>query len=162
MFLIEHASLKICTSSVDGYLGCFHVLVIVNSAAMNTGLHVCFYFLTGGKLLYNVVLVSAIQQCKLAIFIHKSSPFWAPLSSTFSPFKVITGCQAGLPVLYSNFSLTIYFTHGSVYMSILLSPFVPLFSSLTVSTVHYIYLHLHSFPTNRFINAIFPDSTYMY
>ena len=101
---------------------------------MNTGLHVCFYFLTGGKLLYNFVLVSAIQQCKLAIFIHKSSPFWASLSSTFSPLKVITGCQAGLPVLYSNFSLTIYFTHGSVYMSILLSPFIPLFSSLTVST----------------------------
>ena len=28
------------------------------------------YFLIGGKLLYNVVLVSAIQQCKLAIIIH--------------------------------------------------------------------------------------------
>ena len=27
-------------SYVDGYLGCFHVLAIVNSAAMNNGIHV--------------------------------------------------------------------------------------------------------------------------
>ena len=30
-------------SSVDGHLGCFHVLTVVNSAAVNVGVHVSFW-----------------------------------------------------------------------------------------------------------------------
>ena len=32
-------------SSVDGHPGCFHVLAIVNSAAVNNGIHVSFSIL---------------------------------------------------------------------------------------------------------------------
>ena len=34
-------------SSVDGYFGYFHVLVIVSSAAVNTGVHVAFQMFSG-------------------------------------------------------------------------------------------------------------------
>ena len=47
----QYSIVYICTffliqSSVDGHLGCFSVLAVVNSAAMNIWVHVCL-FLSG-------------------------------------------------------------------------------------------------------------------
>ena len=36
-------SLFFIHSAIDGHLGCFHVLATLNSAAMNTGVHVSFW-----------------------------------------------------------------------------------------------------------------------
>ena len=36
-------------SSADGHLGCLHVLVIINSAAMNIGIHVSLSILVSSK-----------------------------------------------------------------------------------------------------------------
>ena len=36
-------------SSVDGHLGCFHVQAIVNSAAVNNGMHVSFSILVSSR-----------------------------------------------------------------------------------------------------------------
>ena len=74
------------------------------------------------ELVYNIVLVSAIHRHESVISIHIS-----PSSCIFFPPPTPLGCHRA-PLWTSwviQLILTGYFTYGSVYVSLLLSPFVP-------------------------------------
>ena len=69
------------------------------------------------------MLVSAIHQHELAIGYMYVSPLNLPFTSHPSRLSRSTGFE--LPASYSKFPLAIYCTYGNVYVSMLLSQFVP-------------------------------------
>ena len=81
------------------------------------------------ELLYDVVLLSSVQQSESAVCIHISPCFW--ISFPFRPPQSIE--QIEFPVLYSRFSLVSCFIHSSEYMSVPISNFIPPFLPLLVS-----------------------------
>ena len=70
-------------SSVDGHLSCFHILVMVNSATVNIGLHVSLWIIA----LYEVRLLDYMTALILAfwgdfiLFSTVAAPIYIPTSS---------------------------------------------------------------------------------
>ena len=50
-------------SSVDGHIGCFHLLVIVNSAVMNIGEHVSFWVIVFSRHAAAATAAKSLQSC---------------------------------------------------------------------------------------------------
>ena len=109
------------------------------------------------------LLYNKVNQLYVHIYPHTPSLLHLPPTLLIPPLQVVPKHRADLPVPCNCFPLAIYFTFGSVYMSMLLSHFVPAYPSPSpCAQVHSLRLCLYSCPAPRFIsNIFFLDSVYM-
>ena len=64
-------------SSINGHLGCFHILAIIDSAVLNIGLHISFRI----SVLVFVGPRVKLQDCMVVLFLI----FWRKLHTVFYP-----------------------------------------------------------------------------
>ena len=75
-------------SSDDGHLGCFYVLATVNSAAMNTGVHVCFSIFVSSGYMSRSGIAGSYGGFILSFF--KESPYHLPLLFCLIPYWAVS------------------------------------------------------------------------
>ena len=69
-------------SSVGGHLGCFHVLAIINIAAVNIGVHVSF-----GTMFFSVYMPRSRITGSYGSSIFKEPPHWSPGEGNGNPLQ---------------------------------------------------------------------------
>ena len=106
------------------------------------------HFLIGGKLLYNSVLLSAVQQCESITIIYESLPSGASLCCPH-PTSLGHHRAPGWTSCVSQQLPTICFAHDTAYLSTLLPQPVPPSPSPAVAT---------SLFSTRLVSTIFLDS----
>ena len=77
----------------------------------------------------------------------------------FLPISVTIEHWVEFPVLYSRFSLVIYFMHSSEYVSVPISQSIPPLLPSLFPSISFLFLYFCF--TNKFIYAIFLDSAYI-
>ena len=113
-------------------------------------------------MLCQFLLYNKVNQLYVYMYPHISSLLHLRPTLPIPPLQLVTKHRADLPVLCSCFPLAIYFTFGSVYMSVLLSHFVPASPSPgSCPQVHSLHLRLYSCPATRLISTVFLDSIYV-
>ena len=97
------------------------------------------------------LLYNKVNQLYTYIYPHISSLLCLPPALPIPPIQVVTKHRADLPVLCGCFPRAIYFTFGSVNMSMSLSHFVPAYPSPSpCPQAHSLCWHLYSCPAPRF------------
>ena len=110
------------------------------------------------------LLYNKVNQLYIYIYPHIPSLLHLPHTFPIPPLQVVTKHPADLHLLCSCFPLAIYFTFGSVYMSMPLSPFIPAYhSSFLCPQVHlYICVFIPVLPLGSSESFFFfLDSIYM-
>ena len=122
-----------------------------------------FFFVLTSFLVYSCftllcqsLLYNKANQLYVYIYPYIPSLLHLPPTLPIPTLQVVTNHRADLPVLCGCFPLAIYFTFGSVYMSMPLSHFVPAYPTPSpCPQVHSLCLHLYSCPAPRFFRTFF-------
>ena len=114
-------------------------------------------------LLCQLLLYNKVNQLYVYLYPHIPSLLHLPPTFPTPLLQVVTKHQADLPVLCGCFPLAIYFTFGSVYMSMPRSHFLPAYPSHSpCPQIHSLHMRLYSCPAPRFFRTFFfLDSIYM-
>ena len=94
-------------SSVKGHLGDFHVLAIVNSAAVNNGIHVCFSILVSSRYIPRSGIAGSYGGLNPSFFQRISIPTFREDVSIYIPIKS-TKMFPFLHILSSVFPVVMY------------------------------------------------------
>ena len=147
---ITDSNTKCYASPKCSFLGFLFVFVCLFVFTSLLG-YKCFTVLSQ-FLLYNKV-----NQLFVYIYPHIPSLLSLPHTLPIPPLQVDTKHQADLPVLCSCFPLAIYFIFGSVYMSMLLSHFIPASHPSTSASLLLPCHQVHRYHFSRFhiyLNAV--------
>ena len=112
-------------------------------------------------MLCQFLLYNKVNQLYVYLYHHIPSLLLLPPTLPIPHLQVVTKHQADLPVLCGCFPLAIYFTFGSVYMSLPLSHFVPAYhsprpvSSSPFSMSASLFLSCHQVHQYRFLDSIY-------
>ena len=114
-------------------------------------------------MLCQFLLYNKVNRLYVYIYPHILSLLHLPPTLPIPPLQVVTKHRADLPVLCSRFPLAIYFTFGSVDMSMPLSHFVPAYASPTshvLKSILYVCVFIAVLPLGS-SGPFFLDSIYM-
>ena len=85
---------------VDGHLGCFHVLAIVNSVAMNNGIHVSFSILVSSGYMPRSGIVG-----RMVVLFLVFKEISIPSSRVAVSIDIPTNSERGFPFLHTLSSI---------------------------------------------------------
>ena len=116
-----------CTTSEGAKQSLVLTGVLWGKHTLDPFIFICFYFnFFGVELIYDVGLVSSVQQGQSVMHVYSSTLYQIPF-----PYRSLQ--SIGLPVLYSRSLSVICFIYSSVYMLIPISQFTPYIFSLLVT-----------------------------